>query len=1664
MTWRSLFPVFLCLGFPGAGIPALSAASPVAIPSGSEWTYWKGTGDPSPEAAGAWREAAFDDRGWALGRAPFYYGQPFAGTVLSDMEGRYSGVYFRRAFVVDDPGKVSRVSLDALVDDGFAAWINGHEVARYNVPEGELGLGALALEPAPDPLLRELFLVVNPGAPLVRGTNWLAVQALNASLRGSSDFVWDASLEIEEDTTAPTLVDAVPGHGARVESLEQVEVTFSEDVVGVDAADFLVNGLPATNVVRISPNQYLFSFPPAPAGRAELAWAPGHGITDPLLVGNPFTGASWTVTIDPGLGLSGLRISEFLALNEKGLLDEDKDSSDWIELYNSGASPVSLAGCTLTDDALNPGKWTFPDVVIGARAYLVVFASDKNKTNPVGRLHTNFRLTTDGEYLGLYGPDGKVISDFAPSYPPQRVNVSYGRMVETPELTGYFATPTPGGANLNSGDGFGPAVRFSRGGGAYTEPFLLEMLSDNPEAVIRYTQNGTLPTATSTLYQGPLRIEGSVEIRARAFEPGKLPGPPQTISLVRLNADPAIRATYSSTLPILLMTTSGRAALGTTRNQAVGLALYEPVNGRATLTGVPAWTSRGGAKVRGSSTEGLAKQSWALEIWDEFDNNRDREILGMPSESEWVLYGPNDFDKPFIHNPFIHTLSRDIGQYSPRTRFVEVYYHRTGTLASNQWYGIYVLEERIKIGKDRVDAGKLRPEDVLPPEVTGGYLMKTDRLDPGDTGISVAGATIAMVEPRERELKSAQRAPQLAYLRQYITALNSSLPTTASRDFTRRYEQYIDVPQWIDHHILEVLSGNVDAIVLSSYFHKVRNGRLLYGPHWDFDRALGSTDGRDVNPRNWVTGPFFSGWYQRLFSSRDAWQQWIDRYQDLRGKELATPYINRLIDQLADEVRPSAAREIRRWNNRPRGVGYQAEVVMMKNWVSNRLAFIDSQTAQPPRLSSPGGLVTPGFTLTLTAPPGATLFYTLDGSDPRAGLSLTNLGGTNPAPTARVYAGPIVIATNARVVVRSRDLARQQRSGPPVSTPWSRPVAATFTVAPPALAVTEIMFHPPATPDGSPFGGDEFEYVELMNISDRTVPLDGVHFTEGIEFRFGPETAIRSLAPGERVVVARNPEAFRSRYPGVTPVVGGFAGGLSDSGETLALAGPLEEPLFRISYRDDWNRLADGAGFSLVVRDESRLPAELDDPVFWRASAQVSGSPGEVDPAPARVPEVFVNELFVPVGVSGKPWVEVLNPGAGPVDISTWFVTDDPSNPRKAAVQRRSIVPAGGYLVLGGEVGDLKFAEGGDGVYLISADAEGNLTGWIHGFRYTRAEKGTTLGRQSGVPELLVPEREASPGRRNVGARLSPVVLHQIYFRPRGVLQDLRLEFVQIRNVSGEVVPLFDPGRPARTWRLRGDVDFDFPRNVSLNPGEIRILVSFIPSADVPAMAAFQEHHALVAPRQMLGPWEGHLDESRGRLRLEMPDPVSDAAEARYVVMEELEYSSAPASLGWPVAGRNGQVTLGRSRTGQPAGFVNSWVDGEPCPADLDSNFNGLPDGVERALGSDPFVMESPARFAVFESPLGQAAWYRYRLGFPVLEDALRLNVLPSDYDLIEYHLRFLPSADLPTRIERSESPETSPWTTMTTVPPTTAVGPVTVVDRSSTISRARFYRAVRGP
>src|ERR1035437_4443970 len=153
-------------------------------------------------------------------------------------------------------------------------------------------------------------------------------------------------------------------------------------------------------------------------------------------------------------------ISELMALNNTTLADEDGTYSDWIELYNSSTNTVDLGGWYLADKATNLTHWMFPSTNLGPSQFLVVFASNKDRRVAGAPLHTNFKLSSSGEYLALVLPDGVTkASEFAPAFPEQYPDISYGYV-----MTGAVSTLVVPNASARAWvptSDIGPSWRFA---------------------------------------------------------------------------------------------------------------------------------------------------------------------------------------------------------------------------------------------------------------------------------------------------------------------------------------------------------------------------------------------------------------------------------------------------------------------------------------------------------------------------------------------------------------------------------------------------------------------------------------------------------------------------------------------------------------------------------------------------------------------------------------------------------------------------------------------------------------------------------------------------------------------------------------------------------------------------------------------------------------------------------------------------------------------------------------------------------------------------------------------------------------------------------------------------------------------------------------------------
>lgn len=715
---------------------------------------------------------------------------------------------------------------------------------------------------------------------------------------------------------------------------------------------------------------------------------------------------------------------------------------------------------------------------------------------------------------------------------------------------------------------------------------IIEILHPDPEVEIRFTIDGKIPTEKSRLYTGPLNIRGAQVLTARAFKDGVIASSPTTATYLFQNI--RLRE-WNSNLPVVLIQKQSTAPI-TGASQSPAQVMVLPSRNGETQWDKPELVSLAAVKVRGSSTANRPKPSLSLEIQDYLGRDLDKSMVDLPAESDWVLWGPYEFDRALMRNPFIYELSRQVGQYAPRTRFVEVFIAPPKrSLSPTEYMGVYAVIEKIKRGNDRVDIERLRPNDNSGVDITGGYIFKVDRLDPGDQGLLAGGQRIALVEPKEEEFTNQQKR----YLQDYLNSFQRSITS-------RTYDEFINVESFVDHHILNELTKNPDEFRLSAYLHKDRDGKVVAGPIWDFDRTMGcDVDLRSFNPVGWANDRDF-GWYGGLLRHNDFQQLWIDRYQQFRAGPMSKAKMNSIINEMAAELREPAQRNFEKWPAvRPNNNSYNVEVSQLRSWLYRRVDWIDSLYPAMPELNIAKTTILEEGNRIQFKNHNRTIYYRTDGLDPR-------LPGGSITPGSRSF------RTGASITIpETMPITARARQGNVWSGMFEQVVSVGNT---PRLQITEIHYHPPL-PEDFNYSEDDMEFIELTNTDSKPVQLHGMTISGGISFTF----PTYSMDPGEIVVLAKNPDALESLHPEMNAkIFGPYQSRLSNKEESIVLMDAAERTLFDVTYQDaaPWPESSDGEGFSLELNS---LQADPTLPSSWQSSSILNGSPGTMRVAPVEI-------------------------------------------------------------------------------------------------------------------------------------------------------------------------------------------------------------------------------------------------------------------------------------------------------------------------------------------------------------------------------------------------------------------------------------------------------------
>lgn len=665
-------------------------------------------------------------------------------------------------------------------------------------------------------------------------------------------------------------------------------------------------------------------------------------------------------------------ISEFLANNGGGLSDEDGETSDWIEIYNSTSSSLNLNGYYLTDDPLFLTKWSFPSVSLAPGEYLVVFASSKDRSVAGSELHTNFSLDAGGDYLALVNPNGtSILSEFQPTYPAQEIDISYG-FDEAALKFGYFQNPTPGAANGESASGFVADTSFSFDRGFYDAPVTVAITSNTLGAEIRYTVDGTEPTAvTGQAYVNPIVISETTVLRAVATKSGMIPTNVDTQTYIftadvvtQSNLDTAITqdSTYGPQMEDALkaIPTVSLVFEGDIERTEKAISL-ELINFEAGSTQVGVGMERFGNYVTDFS-----KRSMRMTFRNQYG----------PGKFKFPVYDGHDFPIPpaaqfdglelrsgnhdmslrgaYLSNRFTDDTMLDMGNIAPHGRFVHVY-------INGLYWGQYHLRERWNAS--------------MLSEYYGGSKADYEAINANNSSKRFDDNDGSVFDGSGVQWEAAKT------VRDEI-----SLGTKSYADIV----DLVDIPNLIDFVLLWV-SGNSESEFRAA-------GGVPLGVPFKF--FMKDADGfLRSNSKNVIEdGPLDLLSILRADGDADYLTLYADRiHKHFFNDGAFTPAKNiERLQERVDEIQLSFLAESARWGERDpvEWQGYQDNLINnhFPGLTATMIARFQAAGVYPsvdaPVFSQHGGDVTAGFQLTMTSVV-PTIYYTLDGSDPRVSATAT---------------------------------------------------------------------------------------------------------------------------------------------------------------------------------------------------------------------------------------------------------------------------------------------------------------------------------------------------------------------------------------------------------------------------------------------------------------------------------------------------------------------------------------------------------------------------------------------------------------------------------------------------------------------------------------------------
>lgn len=422
---------------------------------------------------------------------------------------------------------------------------------------------------------------------------------------------------------------------------------------------------------------------------------------------------------------------------------------------------------------------------------------------------------------------------------------------------------------------------------------------------------------------------------------------------------------FTSNLPVIILDTQGSEIVDEPKIPGIICTCGSPGEDINELMGI---------EIRGStSARDFEKKSFSLETRDEAGEDLDVSFVGLPEDSDWILYGP-EMDKTMgMRNYVSMNLFRAAGRYASNTVYVEVFLWQDAEPFSLDHYnGVYIAMEKIKRDKNRIDIQKNEDDDI-----SSSYIFKydNDNIDEGDKIITSpsSGLQFVSIYPKKNDITQAQ----LDWIGGYIGDFEAALATLERENWL----PFIDEDSFVDFFLMVEVTKSPDGYRGSVYFNKDKDGLLVAGPPWDYNEAYGFccgfpfegyldngvsdgiSGGSAISPEGWrfnicadeqrcLVDPLdgVSPWYRALVEDRAFLNKVLSRWSTLREGVWSNENVIALMQELVPQIQDAVLRNYERWrktldggNQRKNLEIWTSEVSNMENWLIDHLNWIDSQ-------------------------------------------------------------------------------------------------------------------------------------------------------------------------------------------------------------------------------------------------------------------------------------------------------------------------------------------------------------------------------------------------------------------------------------------------------------------------------------------------------------------------------------------------------------------------------------------------------------------------------------------------------------------------------------------------------------------------------------------------